>query len=339
MEKKKVEYDTYTPSQTKSSQSADMCCDENCRHHQSHTILIVLLVLSLILSALSLYFLAGGMMKGWRELSGSGRNELVGIEKVVYDAVMKIEYEKVWGQKNYDLIQKANLMQLQSQIPEIEKYVNGTQNPNTNTQTQNNNPPTQTATPATKDITPEAITTLYKDAYIEGNPNADITIFEYSDLECPFCIRHESDGTVKTVLAKYGDKVNHVFKNNRGVNHPGTEAKALATLCAWKVGGREKYASFYHAIFAKSSLQSALEVSKLPDVAKEVWLDVTKWQSCVDNKETSARFTAETAEANMYGLSGTPGSLILNKKTGEYITIEGAYPSENFIAAIDTLMK
>ena len=64
MEKKKVEYDTYTPSETKSSQSADMCCDENCRHHQSHTILIVLLVLSLILSALSLYFLAGGMMKG-----------------------------------------------------------------------------------------------------------------------------------------------------------------------------------------------------------------------------------------------------------------------------------
>ena len=222
-------------------------------------------------------------------------------------------------------------MQLQSQIPEIEKYINGTQNPNTNTET-----PTA---PTAKELTPEAVSTLYKDAYIEGNANADITIFEYSDLECPFCIRHESDGTVKTVLAKYGDKVNHIFKNNRGVNHPGTEAKALATLCAGKLGGAEKYSSFYKSIFAKSTLQTVVDVSKLPDIAKEVGLDGAKWQSCFDNKETSARFTAETAEANMYGLSGTPGSLILNKKTGKYITIEGAYPAENFIVAIDTLMK
>ena len=191
-------------------------------------------------------------------------------------------------------------MQLQAQIPEIEKYVNATGGATTTT-------PTNTQTPqATKELSADVVASLYKDAYIEGNKNADITIFEYSDLECPFCIRHESDGTVKTVLAKYGDKVNHIFKNNRGVNHPGTEAKALATLCAGSVGGAEKYAAFYHAVFAQSSMQSVVEVSKLPEIAKSVGLDVTKWQSCVDKKETSARFTAETAEANTYGLSGTP---------------------------------
>jgi protein-disulfide isomerase len=59
----------------------------------------------------------------------------------------------------------------------------------------------------------------------------------------------------------------------------------------------------------------------------------------MDKKETSARFLAQTSEANKYGLGGTPGTLILNTKTGKYATVEGAYPYATFTAKIDELMK
>lgn len=49
---------------------------------------------------------------------------------------------------------------------------------------------------------------------------------------------------------------------------------------------------------------------------------MTKWQSCFDNKETLTQFTAETQEARKYDLGGTPGTLILNVKTGKYATVE-----------------
>lgn len=55
-------------------------------------------------------------------------------------------------------------------------------------------------------------------------------------MECPFCIRqYHSTKLFPTLLSQYKDKIGIAFKNNRGVNHPGTEAKAIAALCAKKV--------------------------------------------------------------------------------------------------------
>ena len=80
-------------------------------------------------------------------------------------------------------------------------------------------------------------------------------------------------------------------------------------------------------------------VAKLSDIAKNLKLDMTKWQSCVDNKATMAEFTAETAEANKYGMGGTPGTLLLNVKTGKYATVEGAYPFSSFTEKIASIQE
>ncbi len=68
-------------------------------------------------------------------------------------------------------------------------------------------------------------------------------------------------------------------------------------------------------------------------------LHLQKWQSCYDKKETLAQFSTETQEAQKYGLGGTPGTMIINVKTGKYATVEGAYPYEKFVANIEALSK
>lgn len=56
-------------------------------------------------------------------------------------------------------------------------------------------------------------------------------------MECPFCVRQYHQTKLEESLTKkYGDKIAFAFKNNRGVNHEGTEAKAIGALCAKKVG-------------------------------------------------------------------------------------------------------
>jgi protein-disulfide isomerase len=73
-------------------------------------------------------------------------------------------------------------------------------------------------------------------AAIEGNVQADILVVEYSDMECPFCVRQYAETKLrKSLIDQYGDKVAFAFKNNRGVNHSGTEAKAIGALCAKKL--------------------------------------------------------------------------------------------------------
>ena len=128
------------------------------------------------------------------------------------------------------------------------------------------------------------------------------------------------------------------MKNNRGANHPGTEAKALGALCAKKLGGANAYTKFYTAVFDGSDTAgNVYPVANLPTLAQSLGLNVTAWQSCVDNKDTLAEFTAETAEAQSLGLAGTPGTLLVNRQTGQYVTVEGAYPYDTFTGAINAL--
>ena len=53
-------------------------------------------------------------------------------------------------------------------------------------------------------------------AALEGNALADIVVIEYSDMECPYCIKQYADTKLQSALqAKYGDKVAFAFKSNK----------------------------------------------------------------------------------------------------------------------------
>lgn len=84
---------------------------------------------------------------------------------------------------------------------------------------------------------------------------------------------------------------------------------------------------------------TVFEVSKLSESAKASGVDEVAWKKCVEEKKTLARFTAETQEAQSVGLDGTPGTLILDTKTGKYYTVKGAYPAQEFQKYIDMILK
>ncbi len=87
-------------------------CVRSCSHSCWHIFLAIVLVLSLLMNAASLYFLSGN--------SYAVHGDTVGIKK----ALLELEYDKVGGQKNYETIQKYSQLQLKEQIPQIEQYVN-----------------------------------------------------------------------------------------------------------------------------------------------------------------------------------------------------------------------
>ena len=288
----------------------------------------ILLGVLIILNVFGLFLLTGNSFS----LPASISVDPVGVKK----ALLEIEYAKVGGKANYDIMTQAqnlsvNDPQNPSNIEAMKKYIStfgsGAKAPTA---------PVALASGAT--MTPAEIAVILSGAALEGNKSAEIVAIEYSDMECPFCIKQYSDTKIQaSLLAQYGDKVAFAFKNNRGVNHPGTEAKALGALCAKKVGGDKAYNDFYKAIMDGTTQASVYPVSKLPDIAKNLKLDMTKWQSCLDSKVTLAGLEAETAEAQKYGMGGTPGTLLLNIKTGKYSTVEGAYPFSSFTEKISSI--
>lgn len=212
--------------------------------------------------------------------------------------------------------------------------------------------PTQwdTAKPAPQDdtagqfpsgkLTPDQLTALRKDAVVEWDKNAKITIVEYSDLECPFCIRHFNDKTIANAVAAFPWAVNHIFKVVQGVNHPGTEYKSLAVLCAAKLKWDEAYVGLYNKIFATSTTSAAVANDKVLEFAKELKINTSDLADCISKWDTKAIYAANWAEFRTFTTSpGTPGNIVINNETGEWKLIAGAYPVDTFKQVIGEWVK
>ena len=183
------------------------------------------------------------------------------------------------------------------------------------------------AAPSAKSVTPPG-----KDDYIRGNENAEITIIEWSDYECPFCARHHP--TVQALVDEYDGKVNWVYRHFPLSFHPNAQPTAEAAECAGEQGGSDAFWAFTDAVF-----DGGANPSKFADYAAEAGVDAGKLQDCVDSGKYAQKVKDQMADGQKSGVSGTPGNVIYNNKTKESRLLSGAQPVGNFKPVIDELLK
>ena len=169
-----------------------------------------------------------------------------------------------------------------------------------------------------------------KTDHIRGNANAKISVIEYSDYECPFCIRHHP--TMKEVLANYGDDVNWVYRHYPLSFHPKAEPAALASECVAELGGNDAFWKFSDKVFEGGSYDYEA-------IAKELGLNAAKFKTCFDSAKYRQKIQDQMAGGSAAGVNGTPGSIVLNNETGEAELVSGAVPFSSFKAAIDGMLQ
>jgi len=86
-----------------------------------------------------------------------------------------------------------------------------------------------------------------------GNENALVTLYEYSDLECPFCNRFHA--TVEEVLTKYDGQVKYVLRHFPLNFHPNAPLYSQAVECVYADFGKDKAYSALGAIFREQPLK------------------------------------------------------------------------------------
>ncbi|MDD2908050.1 MAG: thioredoxin domain-containing protein [Candidatus Gracilibacteria bacterium] len=184
-------------------------------------------------------------------------------------------------------------------------------------------------------ISKEQIEAIKKDSYIKGNVNAPITWLEYSDLECPYCAKmHATDKTPATVSAKYGDELNIVFNSFPLYFHNNAQTAAEIIEC---LGAQKGSEAFYSLISTSYETKDSTKETLLKEAVK-LGADETKLNKCLEDKT----FTKKVADqmqtgTDLFGITGTPGNVLINNATGEYEVISGAYPAEAFSSLIDRL--
>jgi len=154
-----------------------------------------------------------------------------------------------------------------------------------------------------------------------GTADAPVVLIEYTDYQCPYCTRIQP--TLDELVKRYEGKLLHVFKNLPLPMHAEAPLAAEAALCAQDQG---KFWELHDWLFVN---QRSLSRESIIAAAGELGVDTGVFAACIDQGKYSVRVKAEMAEANSYGITGTPGFLI----NGRVIT--GARPIEMFEEIID----
>ena len=184
---------------------------------------------------------------------------------------------------------------------------------------------------------PSIIQVSLDDDPFKGDPNAPVTVVEFSDFQCPFCKRFY-DQTMQSLEIEYIDtgKVKLVFRDLPLDNlHPNARPVHIAAECADEQG---KFWEYHDVLFENQAqwnrLSSADLSSQLNQYATSMDLNLESFDSCLSSKSVADEVQADYLHATQYGATGTPTFFIGNEKDG-FIKLVGAQPFSAFQAVID----
>jgi protein-disulfide isomerase len=155
-----------------------------------------------------------------------------------------------------------------------------------------------------------------------GNAKAPVTIIEFSDFQCPFCLRVAP--TMKKIRATYGDKVRVVWKDFPLTQiHPQAFKAGEAGHCAAEQG---KFWEYHDQLFGN---QQALMPDDLKKYATTIGLDAERFGSCLDMSKHAEVVRNGVAQGTRLGVNSTPTVFVNGRR------VSGAQPYEVFAAVID----
>ena len=168
---------------------------------------------------------------------------------------------------------------------------------------------------------------------VRGDPNAPVTIVEFSDFQCFFCWL--SEATIKRVLEDYKGKVKLVWIHTPLHMHPNAYVMSAASIVAQQ---QNAFWSFHDVVYQSQAEWGNLGEEALGDklqvLAEASGLDMERFVADVGNRGLYTDKIARDADlARRVKVRGTPTFFI----DGERLV--GAQPYEKFAAAVEAALK
>ena len=169
-----------------------------------------------------------------------------------------------------------------------------------------------------------------------GNSNAPVVVAYWSDYQCPFCKRFESDA-INQLMNDYvkSGKVKIVFKDFQFLGDD-SQTAGLAARAVWELAP-EKYSEWHKAMFEKQDSENAGWGNKADILAltKSLGIDSAKVGQLMSSNtvEYQKAIDIDKAEGGVFGINGTPGTII-----GKTL-ISGAQPYAVVKQAIDQELR
>ena len=141
---------------------------------------------------------------------------------------------------------------------------------------------------------------------VQGPPNARITIVEFSDFQCPFCMTAVAQA--KEILRQNPKDVRLVFKQFPLDSHRDAQFGAEAAVAAQAQG---KFWEMHDLLYAGFPDLSRPTIMKY---ARRIGLDEKKFLADLDSHKFAQHVRAEEKEGEAAGVDGTPTFFINGRK-------------------------
>ncbi len=134
--------------------------------------------------------------------------------------------------------------------------------------------------------------------HIRGPVDAPVTVLEYGDFECPFC--GQAEPVIRELLREHGEVAyawRHLPLNDV---HPSAQQAAEAAEAAANQG------AFWEMHDLLLEHQDALTFRDLLGYARELGLDVERFEEDLRTRDASGRIARDVDSADLSAVSGTP---------------------------------
>ncbi len=175
--------------------------------------------------------------------------------------------------------------------------------------------------------------------HIYGNPDAVVSLIEYSDFECPYCKRFHA--TARSLVEQYDGKVNWVYRHfPLNFHNPGAQKQAEASECAAELGGNDLFWKYTDTIYERTTSGGrGFPIDALVPLAEELGLDGGAFRTCLDSGKYTQRVLEDFAEGGRIGITGTPGNVLLHNESGDVQVRPGAVPLASLKADVEKLLQ
>lgn len=158
--------------------------------------------------------------------------------------------------------------------------------------------------------------------HIRGNPNAPVTLEEFADFQCPSCGVYY--GELKKIEEEFSTRLRVIFREYP--LYPNHQNSVLAAQAAEAAGLQGRFWDMHDKLYENQKAW-AEEKDALPffvDYARQIGLDVDRFNRDLNNDAVAARITQDGIRAHALGVSSTPMFFVNGKEaTGESRMPEG----------------
>lgn len=150
-----------------------------------------------------------------------------------------------------------------------------------------------------KEPEPPVINVSAANGPARGDPQAAVTIIEFTDFQCSGC--GAMYPVLEDVLKSYGNRVRFVVRN-----FPLTTVHLNAFKAAQAANAAHAQGKFWEYIDLLFKNQTALDVDSLKKYATQIGLDRKRFDAELDSGKYEADIRRDIEEGELYGIEGTP---------------------------------